>query len=1515
LVIDDDFVGFADGTPLENGVVGVDRFATIQSASTASTAGDTLLIEAGTYAESVHIDRSLIVQANGSVVISPPVGADGIRITAGDVTLQGITIRDARNGVYSTTTGTLILLDLETLDNSHNGVRADFATSIAIADLTATGNGRAGIRVQDLGNVVLTGAIRTNDNVRAGLDAMRTGSVSIETGIFSGMTLRDVDSLTTTDQTIISTSSVLITARNSIELNGTINAQSHLIAIHANSDGAGSESLIMSPDSRLLTTNESSLAISLAANTLLGGVGSIHLAQISAGGISSTTSGIIVSAIGGAIIDSNESLDNITAANAVLVGQRGVGIDQMSTIPFNPIDTRVSRLSGAGGTGGFYIDNYGLLELTSAISPSAIRTMGSADVEIEASGALTVSGDVSVGGRLELRSRDSYETGDDLIIRTGADISANGPIVLDAGDDVRVEPGSHIESLKSKILIQLDGDNFDEQVGSVAIIDGIIDSFKGTKIVGGRDEDQIHINQVGVGGFLLDGSTGDDVITINYPSLPVQFQSEIVVDDSGGGQDTVIVNATPEVDEIFLTSSIGPASRNAERLTRINDTNEPISIRDSIDDLQINTGDSADIAHIQPSTLFRVFVDGGGPCFGHPGVPLGDVPDFQPLGNQFAITDRAFVAFGPDTIYPPVQFSGFETLPVTELGTGAPQLFDFNHTNTSSSVATSPTQPGYTSVRPDTFFADGLGYGWQTPVSSFERNDGFYDGPQAALIQDGHSLGENATFSIEVPTTGYYYFSALIGSPYTDISDIKIRNEDAQRIIVEDIYTLAGESSVIEFVAYTSDGTIDITFINSRETPTIWGLNSLSMRPAQLLTMGLDTCDTPPLLADGVTVDSFTLHGAEPNALVTVSATMGTIRNIDVDDEIRGMQIQADANGQATVDIQRGFGLGTSFIKMQDVQGRGLGHATLDYIPPNQRYLDFNHVNRISNSVPSPTLQPNATPANPNGFVGVLPTDIYTPGSGFGWLTTADSFDNGEFVNDPRGDFNRDGAIGDLSNSFFVELPNDTYDVTITMGTLQDLDGLRLRANDRTILFGGETGAAEYLQMSFQVEVTDNLLTLVIGNSGLLPNWAMNGVEIRSANLVTPITFDSNIGSRAADGMNSVSVTATTQAEPGEQITVATTLGTITTPDVNPEFLGIRLVVPASGAVSFDVLAPMHSGVPELTAKSLDGRHQGSHQDAAFLSWFVPVERRFDFNHVNNGWEGGESPTAAGAIGVTRLDRAAEVDGFGWRRAPNSYDNRPLDIGEPGAAQLITTGDIHQDYAGGHASTGGRTFFIEVKPGVDYDVRAFTGSRHKDQSIQIRVEGTTAVQSVATTAGVYSALTFFNAHDTNGDNMLEVGFGNAGELSFLWMVNGVDISESAIGLPATSPLLLAEYSTHAASIDARELDSETLDAALVEAIGIWTANDSDLTEAARLRIAEVSVVIEDLDSVGALGLAGSRHIVLDDNALGQGWRVGESGTGTGIDLGAVLLHELGHILGLPDLDPTLHADELMSGSL
>jgi hypothetical protein len=117
------------------------------------------------------------------------------------------------------------------------------------------------------------------------------------------------------------------------------------------------------------------------------------------------------------------------------------------------------------------------------------------------------------------------------------------------------------------------------------------------------------------------------------------------------------------------------------------------------------------------------------------------------------------------------------------------------------------------------------------------------------------------------------------------------------------------------------------------------------------------------------------------------------------------------------------------------------------------------------------------------------------------------------------------------------------------------------------------------------------------------------------------------------------------------------------------------------------------------------------------------------------------------------------------------------------------------------------------------------------------------------------------------------------------------------------------------------------------AISRWAAAGLDPAKVAML--ATVPVTIADLSGAGYLGCASSDQVVIDDDGAGLGWfvdvtpTIDEEFAATGLaltasagspvasrmDLLTVVMHELGHALGLSDLDPQTYAEQLMSGRL
>ncbi|MFO0135627.1 MAG: hypothetical protein ACK56U_18705, partial [Planctomyces sp.] len=211
-------------------------------------------------------------------------------------------------------------------------------------------------------------------------------------------------------------------------------------------------------------------------------------------------------------------------------------------------------------------------------------------------------------------------------------------------------------------------------------------------------------------------------------------------------------------------------------------------------------------------------------------------------------------------------------------------------------------------------------------------------------------------------------------------------------------------------------------------------------------------------------------------------------------------------------------------------------------------------------------------------------------------------------------------------------------------------------------------------------------------------------------------------------------------------------------------------------------------------------------------------------------------------------------------------------------------------------------------------------------STRVEAEGGTYFGQSGTLAkNVFSTITISNI--VVGDGVLDLAFRAPAGYTGYWLVCGLDLAASVADLPPTAPQRLEglTFDQHGleqtstarlASVSraGQLLTSELVEQARREAVADWIT--TGLTPGQILALQNATVQITDLNSEGAFGFAGSRMIQLDDDALGFGWHVGSGPVPTGaVDLGTVMRHELGHILGYGDLDPTTAGDSIMSGTI
>jgi hypothetical protein len=177
--------------------------------------------------------------------------------------------------------------------------------------------------------------------------------------------------------------------------------------------------------------------------------------------------------------------------------------------------------------------------------------------------------------------------------------------------------------------------------------------------------------------------------------------------------------------------------------------------------------------------------------------------------------------------------------------------------------------------------------------------------------------------------------------------------------------------------------------------------------------------------------------------------------------------------------------------------------------------------------------------------------------------------------------------------------------------------------------------------------------------------------------------------------------------------------------------------------------------------------------------------------------------------------------------------------------------------------------------------------------------------------------------------------GRTGKGNLTWTVT--DNGSRAMTLTEKLPITVGSAlrpATAASQSNATDIVTPTELQPLVDAaISRWAAAGLEPAKVAML--ARVPVTIADLSSQGYLGYASVDQIVIDDNGAGLGWFIdvtpnadeefaasartrtsaGPDSASARMDLLTVVMHEMGHVLGLGDLDLQPHAEQLMAGTL
>jgi fibronectin type 3 domain-containing protein len=724
------------------------------------------------------------------------------------------------------------------------------------------------------------------------------------------------------------------------------------------------------------------------------------------------------------------------------------------------------------------------------------------------------------------------------------------------------------------------------------------------------------------------------------------------------------------------------------------------------------------------------------------------------------------------------------------------------------------------------------------------------------LLRDGH-FGTDNTFTVNV-NNGAYTVNVTIGDNLTAVTNIDVFAEGVLEL--DNVSTAAGSHVHRSFQVTVSDGQLDIRLFSDGGTSFLINALDIIESPSLIAIVG----PAGPLTADGATIDTYSGSGAGANALVTVSTTLGTIVSPDADPFYAGVQIMTDLAGAFSVDVLRPFVAGTATITAEEVNAASFGTAMQDYEQGAALRFDLN-------STGTPTAA---------GFVGLGTTNLYNAMQGYGWLATAPTYSTAG----PNA-LLRDFHYGMAPNTFLVDLPNGDYVVNVTLGyDLSGFDGVNVAAEGLPAqLTGLGSTAGRFIHRSFTVTVGDGQLNLQFSDTAGSAFFPVNAIEL----LQVPVGTLTLLGTtmEEADGM-SVDLYTGSGATPNSLITISTTLGTPTGPDASTAYAGLQVMSDGAGAFSFSILRPSLAGSATIAAEEVSAATIGT----LGVTYTASTTQRFDFNHFG-------TPTAPGFTGVGTTNAFNPGLGYGW------LTNAP-------SASIAIADPLLQDLQYGLSNN---TFRVSVEMGATYLVTAHFRYIISSSGFDINPEGGATVDEVSVPANTNVAL-MFTATDVNNDGLLDIQFATDGSPYFI--VNGLEFVRQPL-MAAVAP---AENPT------TELLAADDLAPIVAEAIARWATVSPDAAET----LSAVDVRIENLPG-GDLGLASGHTIVIDADAAGYGWFVDATpgddaefdGFGQAIasdaagrfDLLTLVMHELGHVLGLDDLDADVAGDNLMAALL
>ena len=378
-------------------------------------------------------------------------------------------------------------------------------------------------------------------------------------------------------------------------------------------------------------------------------------------------------------------------------------------------------------------------------------------------------------------------------------------------------------------------------------------------------------------------------------------------------------------------------------------------------------------------------------------------------------------------------------------------------------------------------------------------------------------------------------------------------------------------------------------------------------------------------------------------------------------------------------------------------------------------------------------------------YTRIAPSSRYDSSVGFGWQGRSVGSRDRVNSDDLQRDFN---FVSSGEMTFAVDLPNGTYEVTLSVGdryyTHPDMpvsleaaivDTLSLKKN-------------EFLTRTYSVDVIDGQLTLTLGQPNgrvaLINSLVIKAIGGPSAGIV----IDPGSGLVTSESGDTASFSVRLKSQPTDVVTI-----NLSSSDSSEGMLSQSQLIftPANwnhaqsvtvfGVDDAEVDGDIEYEIVTSTAASLDPSYDGL--EVANMS-VVNTDNdvaaslyRFDFGRD-------ASPLESGYTRITASNRFDSVQGYGWQgQNVGSRDRRNAD-------------DLQRDF--NFVYSGGMTFAIDVTDGI-YQVSLMVGDRYYNQGdMSVALEGA-VVDTLALNRNEFRNKTF-TVDVNDGQLTLDLGQGD-----------------------------------------------------------------------------------------------------------------------------------------------------------